>query len=89
MVTLLVALLVYVPSTEPNQITSEKNVESSSDVAINWRNSSRDILRYIVDFRQFMSDGAGKIKNGSISGYPRELPATQLELTVKNLSEVY
>ena len=38
-----------------------------------------------MDVRQYKSDGPGKTKNDSVGGYPRELPATELQHTVQSL----
>ena len=44
------------------------------------------VLRYIVDVREYIPGGPGLIKTQSISGYPRELPVSQLHHTPTALS---
>ena len=39
------------------------------------------MLRYIVDVREYISGGPGLIETQSVSGYPLELPTSQLHHT--------
>ena len=75
--------------TVPGLITPVLDVDSiSSKVTIDWSGSdSADIVRYIVDVREYSSDGPGKVQTTSISVYPQEIPGTALEHTVKSLGK--
>ena len=64
--------------------------DSVSGITIDWSRSdsvSADIVRYIVDVREYSSAGPGKVQMRSITGYPLELPSTTLQHTVKSLSK--
>ena len=64
-------------------------VDSVSEFTIDWsRSDSADIVRYIVDVREYSSDGPGKVQMTSVTGYPLEIPGTDLEHTVKALSKI-
>ena len=44
-------------------------------------------MRYIVNVRQYFSDGVGKVRVASIDGYPLEVPGTDLQHEVESLGE--
>ena len=78
--------------TVPEQITPMINLENDSNIVIDWSGSdslSEDIIivRFVVDVREYLSDGPGKTKTQSITGYPREIPSTELNHTVVSLSK--
>ena len=65
------------------------HVDSVSEFTIDWsRSDSADIVRYIVDVREYSSDGPGKVQVTSVTDYPQEIPGTDLEHTVKSLGNV-
>ena len=65
------------------------DVDSVSEITIDWSSSdSADIVRYIVDVREYSSTGPGRVKTTSITGYPLEIPETALDHTVKSLSKI-
>ena len=63
-------------------------VDTVSQITIKWTKTSEDIVRYVVDVRQYLSAGPGKTKNESIIGYPREIPATLTQHAVRSLGEL-
>ena len=64
-------------------------IDVSSEFTIDWSSSdSADIVRYIVDVREYSSAGPGKVQMISVTGYPLEIPGTDLEHTVKSLGNV-
>ena len=77
-------------STVPGLITPVRTTDNVSEITIDWRRSDRvsaDIVRYIVDVREYSFAGPGKVQMSSITGYPLELPSTTLQHTVKSLSK--
>ena len=77
-------------STVPGQITPVRTTDNVSEIIIDWSRSdsvSADIVRYIVDVREYSSAGTGKVQMSSITGYPLELPSMPLQHTVKSLSK--
>ena len=80
--------------TAPGMIIPTISNISDSEIIIDWSNSSNvsgDIVRYIVNVREYSSDGPGKVKTRNVASvarsYPQQLPGTQRELTVKTLSK--
>ena len=74
----------------PGLITAQISIINDSEIIIEWSSSSNvggDIVRYIVNVREYSSDGDGKVKTSSVASYPKLLPGTQRELTVKSLSK--
>ena len=64
-------------------------MDSVSEFTIDWSSSnSADIVRYIVDVREYSSAGPGKVQMTSVTDYPLEIPGTVLEHTVKSLSKI-
>ena len=73
-------------STVPGLITPMVHVDSVSEITIDWSSSdSADIVRYIVNVREYSSAGPGKVQISSITGYPQQIPGTSLEHTVGSL----
>ena len=77
--------------TAPGMIIPMISIINDSEIIIDWRSSSNvsgDIVRYIVNVREYSSDGPGKVKTSNVArSYPQQLPGTQRELTVKTLSK--
>ena len=72
--------------TAPAEIIPVITRGSGSQITIDWTSSvagADRVLRYIVDVREYIS---GLIKTQSVSGYPRELPVSQLHHTPTALS---
>ena len=85
-----VCTYLHILSTVPGLITPVRTTDSVSGITIDWSRSdsvSADIVRYIVDVREYSSAGPGKVQMRSITGYPLELPSTTLQHTVKSLSK--
>ena len=79
---------IYFLSTVPGLITPMLRVDSVSEFTIDWsRSDSAAIVRYIVDVRKYASAGPGKVQMTSVTGYPQQIPGTDLEHTVKSLSK--
>ena len=78
--------------TVPEQITPMINLENDSNIVIDWSGSeslSEDniIVRFVVDAREYLSDGPGRTRTQNITGYPREISGTELNHTVGSLSK--
>lgn len=43
------------------------------------------MVRYIVNVRQYISDGDGKVNVASIAGYPMEVPGTAMQHMITSL----
>ena len=74
----------------PGLITAAMSIISDAEITVDWSGSSGvggDIVRYIVNVREYSSDGPGKVKTSNVSSYPQQLPGTQRELTVKTLGK--
>ena len=80
---------IHILSTVPEQITPVKQVVTESQITIKWTKTSEDIVRYVLDVREYSSAGPGETKNESIISYPREIPATETQYTVTSLSELH
>jgi len=68
-----------VPAFSPNNDTEATIVWSSS------RGVSDSVVRYIVNVRQYFSDGDGKVRVTNKNGYPLEVPSTILQHMVTSL----
>ena len=75
--------------TVPGLITPAIQADSDSEIIINWNKTSanNNILRYVVDVREYSSAGPGKTKKKSITGYPREIAGTETQHRVNLLSK--
>ena len=75
--------------TVPGLITPAIQAGSDSEVIINWNKTgaNNNILRYVVDVREYSSAGPGKIKKKRITGYPREIAGTETQHRVNLLSK--
>ena len=80
---------IHILSTVPEQITPVKQMDTDSQITIKWTETSEDIVRYVLDVREYSSAGPGKTKNKSITGYPRVIPATETQYIVTSLSELH
>ena len=79
----------YLPlsSSVPDKIVPAYSLDGETSITITWNSSSSDVVRYIVNVRQYFSDGVGKVRVASIAGYPREVPGTDLQHEVESLGE--
>ena len=74
----------------PGLITAAISIISDAEITVEWSGSSGvggDIVRYIVNVREYSSDGPGKVKTSNVASYPQQLPGTQREFTVKILGK--
>ena len=82
-------LYLYLPlsSSVPDKIVPTHSLDGETNITIAWNSSSSDVVRYIVNVRQYFSDGVGKVRVAGIAGYPLEVPGTVLQHVVASLSE--
>ena len=79
----------YFSTTEPDAVLPLTHTHNDSHATVEWSGSSDYLVaRYIVDVRQYVASGPGKAEPHSITGYPQQLSATQLNHTVQVLSEL-
>ena len=71
----------------PGEIRPNLINKTADEVTISWVDSAApfSILRYIVLVERYVEAGPGKETTEKVTGYPRELPGTQLQHTVKSL----
>ena len=64
------------------------HTHNDSHLTIGWSHSSEyTLVRYIVEVRRYVAREPGKVEVQTVTGYPRELPSTQLTHTVASLSK--
>jgi len=72
----------------PDQVVPAFSPNNDTEATIVWSSSSDisdSVARYIVNVRQYFSDGDGKVRVTSINGYPLEVPGTVLQHVVTSL----
>ena len=85
-----IMLVPYLFSSVPDDVTFTVTPSGDNVATIDWSSfggSSASIVRYIVNVRQYSSDGAGKTKTENTTGYPLALPGSASHHTVDTLSE--
>ena len=87
--TLIQIVIVIFPSTVPGKIRPNL-IKTPDKITISWVDSAASIeplsiLRYIVLVERYVEAGPGKERTENVRGYPRELPGTQRQHTVKSL----
>ena len=75
-------------SSVPDQVVPASSPNNDTEATVIWSSSSNvsdSVVRYIVNVRQYFSDGDGKVRVASINGYPLEVPGTILQHMVISL----
>ena len=82
-----ILVIVIFPSTVPREIRPNLINKTADKVTISWVASAVpfSILRYIVLVERYVEAGPGRERTEKVKGYPRELPRTQRDHTVKSL----
>ena len=76
----------FSPSPVPQKVESVVSVIRYDAVRINWTNPA-GVFSYIVNVRQYSSNGQGKIKVDPLDEFPEEIDASPLQFDVRNLGE--
>ena len=78
----------YLSPSVPDQVVPAFSSNNDTEATIVWSSSSDvsgSVVRYIVNVRQYFSDGDGKVRVASINSYPLEVPGTILQHVVTSL----
>ena len=76
----------FSPSPVPQKVDPVVSVIRYDAVRINWTNPA-GVFSYIVNVKQYSSNGQGKIKVDPLDEFPKEIDASPLQFDVRNLGE--